>query len=91
MLSNGSMSSDSGAFADHLQRMTAAEGMQNAPLLPLSPNTEALLAGSAVHGVSELVEIAAKAAAGGYVVDYEPHEDTTRHHAEVTNVSQQHN
>ena len=89
MLANGSMSSESGAFADRLQRMAAVEGMglDYAPLLPLSPNTEALLAGSAVHGVPELVEIATKAAAGGFIVDYEPQQDTTRQHAEVGNAS----
>ena len=61
--------------------MTAIDGMGmgHAPVLPLSPNTEALLAGSAVHGVPKLVEIATKAAAGGFIVDYEPHQDATRH------------
>ena len=85
MMPNGSMSSASPAFADRLRSMAAAEGMdkKGAPLLPLSPNTEALLAGKAVHSVPELVEIATKATAGGYVVDYEPHQDTTRQHAEA--------
>ena len=67
MLPNGSISSESsGAFADRLRSMAAAEGMgaTHAPLLPLSPNTAALLAGSAVHGVPALVALATRASAG---------------------------
>lgn len=67
-------------FAD-LTRTEVQQGLS--PMLPLSPDPAAIQSGAAKKAVSALVALTSQIGFQGYVVDYEPHESTTKEHAQA--------
>lgn len=82
MLSNGSISYEA-TDVQFFQNLTSYEVMSGyrPVLVPISPNTAALLANVATRGIPALVDIAIDSKFNGYVVDYEPHTNLTEAHA----------
>eukprot|EP00041_Stephanoeca_diplocostata_P024513 m.623192 g.623192 ORF g.623192 m.623192 type:complete len:310 (-) comp22544_c1_seq5:1480-2409(-) len=82
MMSNGSISHEEsdGPFFRNLTSFEV-DGGYYPVLVPISPNTDALLANVASHGIATLVHMASSNRFDGYVVDYEPHSNLTQEHA----------
>ena len=51
-------------------------------LVPIAPNTDALLSGVASRAIPALVQLAMTRGFSGYVCDYEPHANLTLAHAQ---------
>lgn len=86
MESNGSLSSATattdGAFFQDLTAFEVSAGL-SPTMIPISPNTEALLNGVADKAIPGLVAVAVARGFSGYVVDYEPHANLTSTHAKL--------
>lgn len=83
---NGSLSSATTTTdGEFFQDLTAYEvtGGLNPVMIPVSPNTVALLNGVASKAVPELVAVAVARGFTGYVIDYEPHTNLTATHAKL--------
>ena len=68
------------------QQLAAAErraGVAGPVLIALSPAPDAVLAGVAGRSIPALVALAQRADIDGFVLDYEPHDNTTEQHAQV--------
>ena len=80
ILSNGTVVANDTLF----RALTQPELSMKVPvMLPISPAVDAILKGTAVHGVDALVDVALRLGVDGYVVDYEPREQEDEAHAKL--------